>query len=45
MKGRDHSEHLGIDWRIILNWIFGKQGLKVWTGATWLKTGTGDRLL
>jgi hypothetical protein len=23
-EGRDHSKDLGIDWRIILEWIFGK---------------------
>jgi hypothetical protein len=24
LKGRDHPEDLGIDWRIILKWILGK---------------------
>jgi hypothetical protein len=26
LKGRDHSEDLGIDGKIILEWILGKQG-------------------
>jgi hypothetical protein len=25
LKGRDHSEDLGLDWRIILEWILEKQ--------------------
>jgi hypothetical protein len=32
LKGRDHSEYLGIDGKIILEWILGKKGGKVWTG-------------
>jgi hypothetical protein len=24
LKGRDHSEYLGLDGRILLNWILGK---------------------
>jgi hypothetical protein len=26
LKGRDHSEDLGVDGRIILEWILGKYG-------------------
>jgi len=40
MKGRDCSEHLGIDGKIILGWISGKHSEKVWTGCIWLRTGT-----
>jgi hypothetical protein len=29
LKGRDHSEDLGVDERIILEWILGKQGGKM----------------
>jgi hypothetical protein len=34
----------GVD-KIILKWIFGKQGWKVWTGCIWLRTGTCGRPL
>jgi hypothetical protein len=26
VKGRDDVEDTGVDWRIILKWIFGKKG-------------------
>jgi hypothetical protein len=29
LKGRDHSEDLGVDEKIILEWILGKEGTKV----------------
>jgi hypothetical protein len=37
LKGGDHSEYLGVNWIIILEWIVGKQHGKVWTGCIWLK--------
>jgi hypothetical protein len=33
LKGRGHSEDVGVDGRIILEWILGKYGGRVWTGC------------
>jgi hypothetical protein len=44
LNGRDHSEHTGVDGRI-LNWILWKQGWWVWMGFIWLKTGISNGLL
>jgi hypothetical protein len=44
-KGRDHLEDLGIDKNIILKWIFGKFGVRVWTGFTSLRIWTSGGLL
>jgi len=40
LKARDHSEELCVDERIILEWIFGKWGGRLWNGYIWLKLGT-----
>jgi hypothetical protein len=45
LEGGDHSEDLGIDERILLKCILGKQGLRVWIGLIWLRIGTSGRLL
>jgi hypothetical protein len=45
LQGRDHSEDLGTDGRIILEWILEKQGVKVWNEFIWLGMGTSGRLL
>jgi hypothetical protein len=39
LKGRDHSEDLCTDEKIILEWILGKWGGKVWTEYMWLRVG------
>jgi len=40
----DYLEDLGLDWKIILKWIFKKWDGKVWTGLLWLRMGTDDGL-
>jgi hypothetical protein len=40
---RDHSGDISVDGRIILEWILGKYGGKVWTGFIWLRIGTNGR--
>ena len=40
LRERDHLEHPGRDGTIILRWIFRKWDVGVWTGWTWLRTGT-----
>jgi len=45
LKGKYHSEDLGVDGREILQWILGKQGGKVWTGCIWFRIGTSGGLL
>jgi hypothetical protein len=39
-KGRDHSEDLGVDRKIILKLIFGKYGGKLWNGFIRLRIET-----
>jgi hypothetical protein len=45
LKGRDHSEDLGVDGRIIFKWILGTQGWRVLIGFIWLRIGTEGGLL
>jgi hypothetical protein len=45
LKGRDHSDNVGVDGKIILKWILGDWGVKVWTGFIWLRIGTNGGLL
>jgi hypothetical protein len=45
LQGRDHSEELGVDGRIILEWILGKYCGKLWTRFIWLRIVTGGGLL
>jgi hypothetical protein len=33
-------EDIGVDGKIILEWILGKWGRKMWTGCIWLRIGT-----
>jgi hypothetical protein len=45
LKGRDYLEDLGVDRKIILEWILRKYCGKVWTGCTLLGIGTSGGLL
>jgi hypothetical protein len=40
LNGRNHAEDLGLDGKIILQWIFEKYVGKVWIGCSWLGIGT-----
>jgi hypothetical protein len=44
-EGRDHSEDLGVDGRIISTRIFGKEDWRVLIGLIWLRIGSGGGLL
>jgi hypothetical protein len=39
LKGRNQSEDLAVDGKIILNCILRKQVGKVWTGCSWFRAG------
>ena len=41
LKEIDCLEDPGVDWRIILWWIFRKWDVGVWAGSSWLRIGTG----
>jgi len=45
LRERDHLGYTSVDGRIILRWIFMKWHMRVWTGSSWLRIGTGDRHL
>jgi hypothetical protein len=44
-KGRGHWEDLGVGGKITLSWILGKYKSIKGTGFSWLRIGSGGRLL
>jgi hypothetical protein len=44
LKGKDHTEDLGVDGRIPLEWILKKQNGRAWTGFIWLRIGANGVL-
>jgi hypothetical protein len=45
LKRSDHLEYVRVDGKIILKWILGEWGGKVWTGCIWLRIRTIGGLL
>jgi hypothetical protein len=39
-----HAEDPSVDGGIILRWVFRTRDVGVWTGSSWLRTGTGGVL-
>jgi hypothetical protein len=44
-KGRGYLEDPGVDGKIILEWMLGKWGGRMWTGCMWLSIETIGGLL
>ena len=44
-EGKRSLGRPGVGGRIILRWIFRKWGVRVWTGSSWHRIGTGDEHL
>jgi hypothetical protein len=42
LSERDYFEDPGLDGKIILRRIFRKWDMRAWTGAIWIRIGTGD---
>jgi len=41
LEGKNHFGDPGVDWRMIIRWIFRKWDVWVWKGSSWLRTGKG----
>ena len=40
LRERNHLGERNVEVRIMLQWIFSKLGVGVWTGSSWLRIGT-----
>jgi len=45
LHARDNLEDLGVNERMILEWMLEKYGGEVWTGLFWLRLGTNGGIL
>jgi hypothetical protein len=45
LREGDHLGDPGVDWRIILKWLFNMWDGGAWAGLSWLRIGTGGGLL
>jgi hypothetical protein len=45
LKGRVHTEDLGVDGKLIFEWIVEIEGGKMWVGCIWLRIATSGRFL
>jgi hypothetical protein len=45
IKERDEVDDLGVNWKIMLEWILGEMGGKVWTGCICHRIRTSGGLL
>jgi hypothetical protein len=45
LKVRDQSEDIGVDRKVILEWILEELFGKLWTGFSWLMIETTDEVL
>jgi hypothetical protein len=42
LKGRTHQEDLGVDGKVVLERILGKESARMWTGCIWLRIRTSS---
>jgi hypothetical protein len=45
LRGRDYSEDLSVDGKIILKLIKRKEGWRMWIEIIWIRKGTGSGVL
>lgn len=40
LKNKNCTEYVGVDWRILLKWMFKRENRKSWTGCMWRRLRT-----